>query len=123
MAASASPVTASAPAGGSAAIEAVDLRKRYPGRVLAVDGVSFRVGTGEIFALLGPNGAGKSTTVRMLATLTRPDGGRGLVAGHDVVREAPAVRREIGYVVWNSCHLAGQSGTTAHSRSGAPDPL
>src|ERR671928_154408 len=53
---------------------------------------------GEVFGLLGPNGAGKSTTVRVLTTLTRPDGGRAFVAGHDVVREANRVRRSIGYV-------------------------
>jgi ABC-2 type transport system ATP-binding protein len=82
----------------TATIEAQDLHKAYPGGVKAVDGVSFAVGRGEIFGLLGPNGAGKSTTVRMLATLTRPDGGGARVAGHDVVRHAGAVRRTIGYV-------------------------
>ncbi len=73
------------------------LRKRY-GDVQALDGVSFAVREGEIFALLGPNGAGKSTTVRVLVTLTQPDEGRAVVAGHDVVREADAVRRTIGYI-------------------------
>jgi ABC-2 type transport system ATP-binding protein len=73
------------------------LRKHY-GTVVALDGVSFAVSEGEIFGLLGPNGAGKSTTVRVLATLTRPDDGRALVAGHDVSRDAGAVRRTIGYV-------------------------
>jgi ABC-2 type transport system ATP-binding protein len=53
---------------------------------------------GEIFGLLGPNGAGKSTTVRILATLTRPDGGQALVGGHDVARDPNGVRRAIGYV-------------------------
>ena len=51
-----------------------------------------------MFGLLGPNGAGKSTTVRVLATLTRPDAGRAEVAGHDVLRSPGAVRRSIGYV-------------------------
>ena len=74
-----------------------ELRKRY-GDVHALDGVSFAVREGEVFALLGPNGAGKSTTVRILVTLTRPDAGRAAVAGHDVVREAKAVRRAIGYI-------------------------
>jgi ABC-2 type transport system ATP-binding protein len=73
------------------------LRKRY-GEVQALDGVSFAVREGEIFALLGPNGAGKSTTVRVLVTLTRPDEGRAFVAGHDVLRAADAVRRTIGYI-------------------------
>jgi len=77
---------------------AVDgLRKAY-GEVQALDGVSFTVTEGEIFGLLGPNGAGKSTTVRVLVTLTKPDGGTAVVAGHDVARDPAAVRRAIGYV-------------------------
>jgi len=79
------------------AIVVEGLRKRY-GPVQALDGVSFAVREGEIFGLLGPNGAGKSTTVRVLVTLTTPDEGRALVAGHDVAHEADAVRRSIGYV-------------------------
>jgi ABC-2 type transport system ATP-binding protein len=77
------------------------LEKRYR-TVQALAGVSFSVHPGEVFALLGPNGAGKSTTVRVLATLTRPDAGRAEVAGHDVRREAGAVRRTIGYVPQDS---------------------
>ena len=77
------------------------LRKHY-GAVQALDGVSFRVRAGEVFGLLGPNGAGKSTTVKILATLTNPDGGRAEVAGHDVVDDADAVRRSIGYVPQSS---------------------
>ncbi|HZQ64495.1 MAG TPA: ATP-binding cassette domain-containing protein [Gaiellaceae bacterium] len=77
------------------------LEKRYKA-VQALAGVSFSVRAGEVFALLGPNGAGKSTTVRILATLTRPDAGRAEVAGHDVRREAGAVRRVIGYVPQDS---------------------
>jgi ABC-2 type transport system ATP-binding protein len=73
------------------------LTKRY-GSIQALDGVSFAVREGEVFGLLGPNGAGKSTTVRVLTTLTRPDGGSAQVAGRDVVREPDAVRRSIGYV-------------------------
>jgi ABC-2 type transport system ATP-binding protein len=80
------------------AIVAEGLEKTYPKGVRALDGVSFAVREGEVFALLGPNGAGKSTTVRVLATLTRPDGGRAAVAAHDVLREPEAVRRSIGYV-------------------------
>jgi ABC-2 type transport system ATP-binding protein len=77
------------------------IRKRY-GDVQALDGVSFRVRDGEIFGLLGPNGAGKSTTVRVLVTLTQADDGLASVAGHDVAREANAVRRTIGYVPQDS---------------------
>jgi len=77
------------------------LVKRYKD-VQALDGVSFRVRAGEVFGLLGPNGAGKSTTVKVLTTLTTPDGGSAKVAGHDVVREPNAVRRSIGYVPQSS---------------------
>ncbi len=80
------------------AIVVEGLRKRYGKDVTALDGVSFEVREGEVFGLLGPNGAGKSTTVRILVTLTSPDGGRATVAGHDVVREQNRVRRSIGYV-------------------------
>jgi ABC-2 type transport system ATP-binding protein len=83
------------------AIEVEGLRKRY-GDVQALAGVSFAVEAGEVFGLLGPNGAGKSTTVRVLATLTKPDEGHATVAGHDVVRDADAVRRAIGYVAQDS---------------------
>jgi ABC-2 type transport system ATP-binding protein len=80
------------------AIEASNLRKTYPGDVLALDGLSFAVGVGTIFGLLGPNGAGKSTTVKILTTLSRPDSGEARVAGLDVVRDAEKVRRAIGVV-------------------------
>jgi ABC-2 type transport system ATP-binding protein len=81
-----------------AAIEVEGLEKTYPKGVRALDGLGFRVEEGEVFGLLGPNGAGKSTTVKILVTLSTPDAGRAAVAGHDVVREAEAVRRVIGYV-------------------------
>jgi ABC-2 type transport system ATP-binding protein len=64
--------------------------------VLAVQGVDLAVEQGEIYGFLGPNGAGKTTTVRMLTTLLLPTGGRATVAGHDVVKEARAVRGSIG---------------------------
>ena len=82
----------------SLAIEADGLVKTYPGDVRALDGLSLAVPAGTIFALLGPNGAGKSTTVRILTTLSRADSGVARVAGHDVVRDAAAVRRLIGVV-------------------------
>ena len=57
-------------------VQAFSLRKRYRARdPLAVDGVSFSIGTGQALGLLGPNGAGKSTIVKMIAGLTWPDGG------------------------------------------------
>jgi ABC-2 type transport system ATP-binding protein len=80
------------------AIEAVDLRKTYPPGVTALDGISLAVETGTIFSLLGPNGAGKSTTVRVLSTMSRPDSGRALVAGLDVLADPVGVRRAIGVV-------------------------
>ena len=81
-----------------AAIEAVDLRKRYPPAVQALDGVNLSVEAGTIFGVLGPNGAGKSTLTRVLCTLTRPDSGGASVAGIDVLREPVQVRRTIGVV-------------------------
>lgn len=63
--------------------------------VTALRDITFDVGWGEVVALLGPNGAGKSTAVGILATLIRPDSGRALVAGYDVVTEAAMVRRSI----------------------------
>jgi ABC-2 type transport system ATP-binding protein len=74
------------------------LAKTYPGGVRALDGLSFTVEAGTVFGLLGPNGAGKSTTVKILTTLSRPDGGEARVAGHDVLRDAEGVRRSIGVV-------------------------
>jgi len=57
------------------------------GAVRAVDGLSLTVGNSEVFGLLGPNGAGKTTAIKMMTTLSRPDAGRCLVGGFDVVRE------------------------------------
>ena len=71
------------------------LAKRF-GEVVALDGIDFAVPAGTVFGLLGPNGAGKTTAVRVLATVITPDGGRAEVLGHDVVREAEAVRYRIG---------------------------
>ncbi|HET9142748.1 ATP-binding cassette domain-containing protein [Actinophytocola sp.] len=76
-----------------------DLHKHY-GRTHALRGLDLAIRAGSVCGLLGPNGAGKTTAVRVLATLAQPDAGRATVAGHDVVREADAVRRRIG--------LAGQ---------------
>jgi ABC-2 type transport system ATP-binding protein len=80
------------------AIEARDLVKTYPGDVRALDGISLSVRSGTIFGLLGPNGAGKSTTVKVLTTLSRPDSGSAVVAGHDVLGQPDRVRRSIGVV-------------------------
>jgi drug efflux transport system ATP-binding protein len=79
------------------AIAVRDLMRRF-GDFVAVDGVTFDVGTGEIFGFLGPNGAGKTTTIKMLTGLLRPSAGTARVAGLDVAREAPRVKRSIGYM-------------------------
>jgi ABC-2 type transport system ATP-binding protein len=84
------------------AIEADGLVKTYPKDVKALDGLSFAVQPGRVFALLGPNGAGKSTAVKILTTLTTADGGRATVAGLDVRGQADAVRRTIGVVAQGS---------------------
>jgi ABC-2 type transport system ATP-binding protein len=82
----------------SSAIAAYELTKRYPGDVTALDGLTFEVTAGTIFGLLGPNGAGKSTTVKILTTLSRPNGGTARVAGIDVLRDPGRARRVIGSV-------------------------
>src|SRR5215475_7229004 len=77
------------------AIWAEGLVKRF-GETTALAGVDLAVRTGTVLGLLGPNGAGKTTAVRILTTLLQPDAGRATVGGHDVVREAHAVRQMIG---------------------------
>ena len=78
-------------------IQVVELSKTF-GDIRAVDGVSFTVGAREIFGFLGPNGAGKSTTIKMLATLLKPTGGRATLAGYDVATQPTEVRQSIGLV-------------------------
>jgi ABC-2 type transport system ATP-binding protein len=84
------------------AIETRELVKRYPGDVLALDGLTLSVPEGTVFGLLGPNGAGKSTTVKLLTTLSRPDSGAAAVAGYDVLRDPARVRRALGVVAQKS---------------------
>ncbi len=81
----------------SSIIEVVHLVKRFKD-LAAVDDISFTVEAGEIFAFLGPNGAGKSTTIKVLITLLAPTSGTATIDGHDIARQAPEVRRAIGYV-------------------------
>jgi len=101
------------------AIEVRELVKRYrKGTVNAVDGVSFDVEQGQFFALLGPNGAGKTTTISILTTTLGLTSGTVKIAGHDVVREASAVRREVGIIFQNpslDMNLNGEENIRFHA--------
>src|SRR5690348_18433371 len=101
------------------AIEVRDLVKRYrKATVNAVDGVSFDVEQGEFFALLGPNGAGKTTTISILTTTLGLTSGSVKIAGHDVVREASQVRREVGIIFQNpslDLNLTGEENVRFHA--------
>ncbi len=83
-----------------AAIEVTDLQKTYRGRktgeVRAVDGVSFRVETGEFFGILGPNGAGKTTTMEIVEGLRRPDSGQVRLLGRSPWPHSPELSRRMG---------------------------
>ena len=91
----------------------------------AVDGIDLHVDSGEIYGFLGPNGAGKSTTVHMLTTLLPPTAGTATVAGYDVVKEGPQVRKVIGAALQEAAldpfltgreHLRLQTTMTASSQ-------
>src|SRR6476646_6009801 len=82
------------PADNSIVVE--ELVREFRKGPRAVDGIDLQVAPGEIYGFLGPNGAGKSTTVLILTTLLPPTSGTARVAGHDIVREGPAVRAAIG---------------------------
>jgi len=94
---------------GQPAVRAEGLVKTY-GQTRALDGVDLEIPAGKVLGLLGPNGAGKTTTVRILTTLLRPDSGRAWVAGHDVLADPEAVRRQIG--------LSGQYAAVDESLTG-----
>jgi ABC-2 type transport system ATP-binding protein len=80
------------------------------GEVHALRGIDLSVPRGTVLGVLGPNGAGKTTAVRILTTLLRPDAGKAIIEGHDVVRQPAAVRRSIG--------LAGQSAAIQEELTG-----
>jgi ABC-2 type transport system ATP-binding protein len=86
--------------GTEAAVIADSLVKTFKGKVKALDGVSFEIPKGSVLGLLGPNGAGKTTAVRVLTTLLKPDTGRAVVAGVDVLAHPARARTVMG--------LAGQ---------------
>src|SRR6202162_121802 len=77
------------------AVEVDHLTKKF-GDLVAVNDISFNVRQREIFGLLGPNGAGKTTLIRMMTTLTPPTSGTARIAGHDIRKDANAVRVAIG---------------------------
>ena len=113
-----------------AVIQVQDLRHSY-GKRTALNGVSFDVRAGEIFALLGPNGSGKTTLFRILSTLMLPGSGKALIAGFDAATQPDEVRRRIGVVfqaqsvdikltaaenLLHQGHLYGLSGKTLKDR-------
>lgn len=115
---------------GSAAIQVDNIHHVY-GKRAALNGVSFTVNTGEIFALLGPNGSGKTTLFRILSTLMLPTSGRALLGGFDAATHPDEVRRRIGVVfqaqsadikltaaenLWHQGHLYGLRGAELKKR-------
>src|SRR5215475_11875834 len=78
-------------------IDVTNLRKSFGARRV-VDGLTLQVAAGEICGFLGANGSGKTTTIRMLCGLLLPDGGEGTCLGFDIVRDAAAIRRQVGYM-------------------------
>ena len=82
-------------------IQVQDLRKSY-GDLKAVDGVSFSIGSGEVFGILGPNGAGKTTTVEILEGMRAPDSGTAVINGIDVQKDPRSVKKIIGIQLQSS---------------------
>jgi len=114
----------------SAVVRVEDLRHSY-GKRAALNGVSFEVGQGEIFALLGPNGSGKTTLFRILSTLMLPTSGRAVICGFDAATQPDQVRRRVGVVfqaqsidikltaaenLWHQGHLYGLHGAGLRTR-------
>ena len=99
-------------------IQVDHLVKRYrKAAKAAVDDVSFAVGEGELFAFLGPNGAGKTTTISILTTTLAKTSGTVRIDGHDLDRDATAVRRSIGIIFQNpsvDLHLSGEENIRMH---------
>jgi len=84
-------------ANGAIAIEVQNLTKRFGERTV-VDNFSMKVPSGQIYGFLGPNGSGKTTTIRMICGLLTPDGGTGIVLGHDISRDSELIKRQVGYM-------------------------
>src|SRR5213083_563160 len=79
------------------AVQTHGLTRMY-GNMAALSGLDLTVNKGDLFGFIGSNGAGKTTTLRILATFLAPSAGRAQILGHDVVRDADAVRHVIGYM-------------------------
>src|SRR5881409_196660 len=79
------------------AVQTLGLTRAY-GTMVALNALDLTVNPGDLFGFIGSNGAGKTTTLRILATFLMPSAGQALVLGHDVVRDADAVRHIIGYM-------------------------
>ncbi|MBI5236589.1 MAG: ATP-binding cassette domain-containing protein [Deltaproteobacteria bacterium] len=102
----------------SYAIEINELKKVYPG-VVAVDGISMSIPSGECFGLLGPNGAGKTTLIRILTTLIKPTSGSAKVGGYDVAKHSASVREVIGVIpqaMTSDLDLTGREILDIHAR-------
>jgi ABC-2 type transport system ATP-binding protein len=101
-----------------AIIQVEHLTKRYrTSTAPAVDDINFEVHPGELFAFLGPNGAGETTTISILTTTLAKTDGTVTIAGHDIDREATAVRRNIGIIFQNpslDLHLSGEENIRLH---------
>ena len=82
---------------GVPAVQTFALTRLY-GSMIALNALNLTVNRGDLFGFIGSNGAGKTTTLRILATFLAPSGGAAQVLGHDVVRDADAVRHVIGYM-------------------------
>ena len=76
----------------------VEMLTKYFGDLSAVDALTFKVAEGEIFGLVGPDGAGKTTVMRLLTSIMEPTSGDAWVAGRHTVKEAEAIKEEIGYM-------------------------
>ena len=100
-------------------IEVENLVKRYKkAEKNAVDGISFAVEPGQLFALLGPNGAGKTTTISILTTTLALTAGSVHIAGHEITRESSAVRRQVGIIFQKpslDLNLSGEENVRFHA--------
>src|SRR5712691_5474635 len=91
-----------------AAVQTFGLTRMF-GNVAALYGLDLTVNKGDLFGFIGSNGAGKTTTLRILATFLAPSAGTAAILGHDVIRDADAVRHVIGRSEEHTSELQSQS--------------